>query len=102
MLDTLEGVGRHNTEREELQQSNASGVESVIDVDKHGDEDDDVEATAGRKTAGDWLAIASSMAEETLVSHGKHQMVVSPQNIEFSWANAAPRPNQRVCKSRFL
>lgn len=71
LLDTLEGIGPNNAELQKLDHCLAVGGwganTSNDDDDNNGDEDD-FGATAGKNKARDWLADASDMAEETLVS----------------------------------
>ncbi|CAM9320928.1 unnamed protein product, partial [Ectocarpus sp. 13 AM-2016] len=69
LLDILEGIGPHNTEREELERRQSSGIEgdSEISSQQHDDDakENNVAGTAGTTEEG-WLAGASSLAEETL------------------------------------
>lgn len=88
LLDTLEGIGLHNTGREELQQSHRSSEGGGVinnSVDEHGrDEDDDDGEDGGGAKAVNWLANASSMAEETLVSERKtvNRCFPLPEGVE--------------------
>lgn len=69
ILDTVEGIGRHNTEREELEQRGAKGREEGTHGPKGGDGEHyrETEAIAGRTEAGEWLTKAAHAAEETMV-----------------------------------
>lgn len=69
LLHTVEGIGRHNAEREELEQREAEGRDEEAHGAKgEGDEGyRESEATAGRKGAGEWLTRAANAAEETMV-----------------------------------
>ncbi|CAM9247576.1 unnamed protein product, partial [Ectocarpus fasciculatus] len=69
LLDTLEGIGPHNAEREELERRQFSGSEGSNgrSSQQHHEDDEENNAAGIAGTTGEgWLAGASSLAEETM------------------------------------
>lgn len=74
LLDTLEGMGPHNAEREELERRQSSGSEGDHGLSSqlhHEDAEDNDLAGTAETTGEGWLAGASSLAEETMASPEK-------------------------------